>query len=322
MSPPKYLIVSPCRNEAAFAKRTLDSVCAQSLLPAKWIIVDDGSTDTTPGILADYASRYPFIEVIRRKDRGKRSVGPGVIEAFYSGLEGIDLRGFDFLCKLDLDLDLPESYFATLIDRMQADPRLGTCSGKAYFIGAGGQKVREPIGDDVSVGAAKFYRTNCFVQIGGFVREVMWDGIDCHRTRLMGWRACSWDDPEIRFIHLRPMGSSQKGVWHGRMRHGFGQYFMGSSFLFLCASATFRIFKRPYLVGSIAMIFGFVMAMIRRTPRYPDLQFRRFLRRYQRLCLLHGKAKAREMTEEAEKDSWDPAIDPGQSGLPLIAPGH
>jgi len=106
------------------------------------------------------------------------------------------------------------------------------------------------------------------------------------------------------------------------MRHGYGQYFMGTSAVFMLASATFRIFKRPFLVGSVAMILGFAIALIKRTPRYPDLQFRQFLRRYQRLCLWHGKAKARELTEEATKAAWNPAIEAEQSDLPVIAPGH
>ena len=79
----------------------------------------------------------------------------------------------------------------------------------------------------------KFYRVSCFEAIGGFVREVMWDGIDCHQCRMKGWAACSWDDPELRFVHLRPMGSSQDSIFTGRMRHGYGQYFMGTGFLFI-----------------------------------------------------------------------------------------
>ena len=77
-------------------------------------------------------------------------------------------------------------------------------------------------------GMTKFYRVSCFKAIGGFVREVMWDGIDCHRCRMHGWIACSWDEPDLRFVHLRPMGSSQQSIYTGRMRHGYGQYFMGT----------------------------------------------------------------------------------------------
>src|ERR1700674_663776 len=49
----RYVLISPCRNEAAFMRQTLDSVVGQSLRPAKWVIVDDGSTDETPAILTE-----------------------------------------------------------------------------------------------------------------------------------------------------------------------------------------------------------------------------------------------------------------------------
>src|SRR3978361_1368676 len=87
----RYLLVSPCRDEAKYLRRTLDSVAAQSVPPALWVIVDDGSADETPAILADYARRLPYLRVVQRKDRGGRQVGPGVIEAFYGGLETVNL---------------------------------------------------------------------------------------------------------------------------------------------------------------------------------------------------------------------------------------
>ena len=85
----------------------------------------------------------------------------------------------------------------------------------------------------------KFYRTSCFTEIGGFVRELMWDGIDCHRCRMLGWVAVSWDDPAINFEHLRPMGTSHKNWWTGRVRHGVGQYYMGTGPTYMLASAAF-----------------------------------------------------------------------------------
>ncbi|MBN8501498.1 MAG: glycosyltransferase family 2 protein [Sphingomonadales bacterium] len=274
-------------------RQTLDTVVAQSIRPALWVIVDDGSSDATPQILAEYAARHDWIRVVTRKDRGKRSVGPGVIEAFYAGYETIDPDDFDYLCKLDLDLRLPPRYFEELMLRMEANPRIATCSGKAYIETAQGLE-NERHGDETSIGASKFYRVSQFKALGGFVREVMWDGIDCHRCRMRGWIACSWDDPELRFVHLRPMGSSQQGILVGRMRHGYGQYFMGSGLLWMLASAVYRIPEKPYVVGGAFILWGWLRSRLKGLPRYEEPGFREFLRRYHWRALLVGKRRAIE----------------------------
>ena len=289
----QYLLISPCRNEAQYMRRTLDSVLNQSVLPALWVIVDDGSSDSTPAILREYAEQYPWIRIVTRQDRGERAVGPGVIQAFYAGYETVEPGAFDYLCKLDLDLDLPPGYFEALMERMERNPRIGTCSGKSYVAHGDGLRS-ERHGDETSLGMTKFYRVQCFRDIGGFVHQVMWDGIDCHRCRMLGWVACSWDDPELRFVHLRPMGSSQTSILVGRMRHGYGQYFMGTGFLFMTASAINRMIEKPYVVGGLAMLWGWVRSALRREARYDDPAFRAFLRRYQRRALLMGKHSAIE----------------------------
>lgn len=288
----RYLLVSPCRNEAAHMRRTLDSVAAQSLPPALWVIVDDGSTDATPEILADYAARCPWIRVLTRADRGRRAVGPGVVEAFLAGLEAVDASDYPYLCKLDLDLDLPEGYFAGLIARMEADPRLGSCSGMPYFTNASGRRVSEKCGPEMSVGMTKFYRRECYSQIGGFVRAVMWDAIDCHSARRLGWKARAFDDAELAFEHLRPMGSSENGVLAGRRRHGRGQYYMGSDPLYFVATAVYRMARPPVLLGGLAMLQGYFGAWARGAAQHDDADLRRFIRAYQRRALRVGKARA------------------------------
>jgi glycosyltransferase involved in cell wall biosynthesis len=289
----RYVLISPCRDEAKYLRRTLDSVAAQSVPPALWVVVDDGSTDATPAILEEYAGRLSYLRVVRRTDRGGRQVGPGVIEAFYAGLEMVRLEDFDYLCKLDMDLDLPVRYFELLMQRMESDPRVGTTSGKPWFVHPlSGALVPEVCGDDMSLGASKFYRIACFKEIGGFVRQVMWDGIDCHRARMLGWIAESADLEAIRFLHLRPMGSSQKGIWTGRLRSGFGQYFMGTSPLYYLAVAIYRLPAHPVLIGSVAMVWGYFRSWLNGLPRYDDLEFRRFLRSYQYACLRMGKRAA------------------------------
>src|SRR5689334_3289144 len=287
----RYVLISPCRNEADFMRQTIEGVLAQSLQPTQWIIVDDGSTDATAEILREYAAQHAWIRIVTRPDRGRRSVGPGVIDAFYAGYAAITCSDYNFLCKLDLDLRLPPRYFEILVARMNANPLLATCSGKAY-VEENGRLINERHADDTSLGMTKFYRRECFEQIGGFVREVMWDGIDCHQCRMRGWIACSWDEPELRFLHLRPMGSSQQSIYAGRVRHGYGQYFMGTGFLFTAAGALARLNQKPYVLGSLAILWGWLKAAAQRRPRFEDPKFRRFLRRYHRRVLLIGKRRA------------------------------
>ena len=226
---PRLLIVSPVKDEAEYLERTIASIAAQTVLPTLWLIVDDGSQDAT-GAIADAAARaHPWIRVLHRPPRSTRSVGPGVVEAFYAGLATVDGDDFDFdfLCKLDGDLEVAPDYFARLYALFAADPALGTASGKVY-VPRDGAMVLERTSDQFSIGAAKLYRRACFEQIGGFVPEVMWDGIDCHRCRMLGWRAISVPDPALAITHHRPMGSSHRSIYHGRRRWGRGQFFMGT----------------------------------------------------------------------------------------------
>ncbi|MDE3011502.1 MAG: glycosyltransferase family 2 protein [Pseudomonadota bacterium] len=293
----RLLVVSPCRDEARFLRASAASVLAQSCRPDLWILVDDGSTDETPAILAQLAADHRFIRVVTLANRGGRRVGPGVVHAFMAGLEaaGIDLR-FEYLSKLDVDLILPPRYFEAVLQRMDDDPRLGTCSGKS-LVRRERRLAPEGQGDDMSLGMAKVYRRQCFNDIGGLVPAVMWDGIDCHRARMKGWRAGSFSHPDVDFEHLRPMGASHHGLLTGRFRHGRGQHFMGTGFFYMLASALNWMRRRPLLLGGGAMLAGWIWSAWRGTPRYDDVEFRRFLRHYQRNALLLGKRRAQAQAE-------------------------
>lgn len=277
---PRLLVISPVRNEAAYLQHTIDSMVAQTCRPLVWIIVDDGSTDDTAAIADRAAAGNDWIQVVKRADRGARKVGGGVVDAFYDGLAEIDLGEFDFLCKLDGDLKFRPTYFERLFERFRDDPSLGTASGKSW-IHMGNRMVAERTSDEFSQGQSKLYRVSCFQDIGGFVREVMWDGIDCHRCRMKGWKACSFGDEELRFIHLRPMGSSVKNIFTGRLRWGRGQFFMGTHWLYILAIAGYRMLERPWCVGGMLILIGYLSAALRRLPRYEDLEFRRHLRTWQ-----------------------------------------
>ncbi len=298
------LIITPCRNEVSFVGETIRSVAEQTLQPTCWIIVDDGSTDASREQIQKVGGHLDYLELLQRERAGGRVLGSAVIDTFYFGLDQVDLSQFSYICKLDADISLPPAYFQTLVERMEADPRLGTCSGKAYYRTSAGYRVSEKVGDEMSLGAVKFYRRQCFEQIGGFVPKVMWDGIDCHRCRMLGWRACSWPDSALQIQHMRAMGSSDRGFLRGRQRHGEGQYFMGTGLFYMLMSVLYRITWPPVLWGSFATFRGYLSALVRQKKRYPDVEFRRFVRRYQRRCLFQGKNLATIRLDESQGRIW------------------
>ena len=290
----RYVLVSPCKDEGKYIERTLESVKKQTIQPVQWVIVDDGSTDNSVELIKKYQKDMPYIKLVHRTS-GERKVGGGVIMAFNEGLEAVDVD-YDFICKFDVDLDLPERYYETLIRRMDADPRMGTCSGKAYYVHPKtGNLTSEMCGDEASVGMTKFYRKECFEEIGGFVLDVGWDGFDCHSARWHGWRAASWDEPDLNFIHLRPMGSSHKNIYKGRIRHGKGQYLLGAHPLFFLASSALRSVKqRPYIIGTFYSMYGYFQAWISGEKRFGDKDITKFIQTYQLRALTKGKREAAE----------------------------
>jgi biofilm PGA synthesis N-glycosyltransferase PgaC len=174
---------------------------------------------------------------------------------------------------------------------MTENPRIGTASGKPYMR-VNGTLVSERRGDEMSVGMTKFYRVTCFQAIGGFVREVMWDAIDCHKARQLGWTAISWDEPDLNFEHLRPMGSSQAGIHTGRRRHGFGQYYMGSYFPVFPGHLHLPHARAALCHRRAVDALGLSKAWAKREDQHGDAELRRFIRAYQRRALMVGRTRA------------------------------
>src|SRR5262245_19548522 len=101
----RYVVVTPVRDEEKFLGRTIASMRAQTLPAHAWVIVDDGSKDRTGEIAEAAAREVPWIQVVRRSDRGFRAAGGGVVDAFYAGFERLVGMDWDFVVKLDGDLD-------------------------------------------------------------------------------------------------------------------------------------------------------------------------------------------------------------------------
>lgn len=274
------VIISPVRDESALITKTLDAMVAQTVWPVEWLFVDDGSKDNTADLVRSYAEKYSFIRLVTITDRGFRKLGGGVVAAFKFGLTQIQSPEYEFIAKLDGDMSFGPRYLELMFEAFNDDPKLAAVSGKV-FRPEGDGFVEEWTIDEHVAGQFKLYRWNAFCEIGGFVEEVLWDGIDVHTARMKGWKTLSFHNPDARLIHHRLMGSSDKNVLRGRLRWGRGIYFMGYHPLYALASGVFRMREKPLFIGGFLIVFGYFKAMIQRIPRYENPEFRIYLQNWQ-----------------------------------------
>ena len=69
---PSYVLITPARNEEKFIEKTIESVIRQTVLPLKWVIVNDGSMDATGSIVGRYLAKYAWIELVNLPVRKNR----------------------------------------------------------------------------------------------------------------------------------------------------------------------------------------------------------------------------------------------------------
>jgi glycosyltransferase involved in cell wall biosynthesis len=288
------VIIAPVRDEADLIRLTLESMVAQTVRPVEWIIVDDGSKDNTAEIVHEYAQKYPFIRLVQRPDRGFRKVGGGVVAAFKFGITQILHQDYQYIAKLDGDMSFGPRYLEKMFAEFERDPKLAAISGKVFRTEQQ-KRVEEIIIDEHVAGQFKLYRRTAFEEIGGFVEEVLWDGIDVHTARMKGWNTKSFYDEDAVLMHHRLMGSSDKNVYRGRLRWGRGIWFMGYHPLYALASGVFRMREKPFVIGGILIIAGYLGAALRGAPRYENPEFRRHLHQWQlaqiKNLLFKSKAK-------------------------------
>lgn len=278
----RYVVITPVRDEEHHIEATISSVSRQTIRPAEWVIVDDGSTDGTCGILDRYAAQLPWVHVIHRPNRGCRKSGAGVVEAFYDGYNDLGYDDWEFIVKLDGDLSFCPDYFEKCFEHFRRESQLGIGGGEIYHDLAGILRLEANPRFHVR-GATKIYRRECWEAIGGLCQVPGWDTIDEVKANMLGWKSCSFAD--IRLVHHRVTGLAD-GLLKDRVKHGLACYVAGYHPLFVAASCLLRLTQKPYVLGSAAICWGFVKGHIAGVPRVEDARLVDYLRSQQlrRLC--------------------------------------
>jgi len=272
-----YVLITPCRNEARFIEETLKSVVAQTLLPMRWVIVNDGSTDSTGDIVAKYAAQHSWIDLVNRPVRKDRNFAAKVY-AFNEGLQRVQGLKVELIGNLDGDISFGSDHFEFLIRKFKENPALGV-AGTAYTQDGGWDSTRDSFEGESSVhGACQLFRYQCFLDIGGYCANRLGgiDWIAVTTARMRGWETRNY--PDIRYHHPRTMGTAEKGPLGAAFDYGKKDYFLGGSPVWQLCRVAYRMTKKPFVLGGLALLLGYCMAAAQRLDRPVSRELVRFHR--------------------------------------------
>jgi poly-beta-1,6-N-acetyl-D-glucosamine synthase len=278
--PMPYVLITPARNEETFIEKTIQTVIQQTVLPAKWVIVNDGSTDATSSIVRRYLADHPWIELVDLPVRRERNFAAKVF-AFNAGQERVQNLEYEVIGNLDGDVSLEKDQFEFLQNEFRKDPRLGVAGTIFREEGGYSSETDSFEGQNHVSGQCQLFRRQCFEEIGGY-RPNKAGGIDwmaVTTARMMGWKTRSFR--ERSFFHHRTLGTAERGRLASSFSYGEKDYYLGGHPVWEMFRVAYRMTKRPYLVDGIALGAGYIWALLRRVKRPVSDELMRFHRKEQ-----------------------------------------
>lgn len=260
-----YVLITPAQNEEAFVEKTIQSVISQTILPSKWVIISDGSTDRTDEIVKSYANRIDWIEFIRMPSHQDRNFAAKV-QAFNAGYEKVKNLQFDIIGNIDADISFDSEFFAYLLDKFEKIPELGV-AGTDYIEGGFHSFKDSYINVHHVNGGCQLFRRKCFEDIGGYV-PIKGGGIDwvaVTTARMKGWKTRSFADKT--YTHHGTMGRTYGNILSNRFHYGKKDYLCGGHPIWQIFRGLFQMTKKPYLIGGLLLMLGYFWTWISREKR-------------------------------------------------------
>jgi biofilm PGA synthesis N-glycosyltransferase PgaC len=269
-----YAVVTPARDEAENLRRVGACLAAQSVPPAVWQIVENGSSDGTPALAAELATEHEWVRVLSLPGSNAANRGAPVVQALHAGIAALE-DAPEILVNLDADISMEPDHFERLLAKFEGDPKLGIASGTLFEVSRGAWRQRHLTGTTV-VGGCRAYRWECLQAILPLEERVGWDGIDEFSANARGWTTRSFSD--IEFRHHRREGARDGGTWQARRNQGEAAWFAGYRPWYLTLRALWHMLREPAALG---MVVGYAASALRREPRNADPLAREYLRRQQ-----------------------------------------
>ena len=275
----KYILVTPAKNEGKHLPKVAEAVIDQVVLPTLWVIVDDGSTDETPEIIEDLEHQFNWIRSIKLPPH------PRDITFHYSYVckNGFDhafdlceVNGiqYDLIGLLDADTVLEKTYFKKLSLEFNKNTLLGIASGHITDIPDGEVcwadiKKDEP-DRPLPRGSGRFWRKECFFEVGGYPIEPAPDSISNVKATLRKWEIRQFG--YIKAIQLRNT-SSAEGLWNGYLINGSIAYYLNKHPLLVLLNSFSYFTQKPYYIG-FAYLCGYLWDWFKRSPKINDSEIR------------------------------------------------
>ena len=276
-----YVIITTARNEEAYIEKTIQSVIAQTVLPKKWVIVSDGSTDRTDEIVKQYETNHDFIQLLRKESDMDRNFGSKVY-AIRAGVEQLNANAieYDFIGNLDADVSLEPDYYERTLAKFDENCKLGIAGGIVIVHDSYKGKIyKQRFYNTGSVsGAIQTFRRQCFEDIGGYT-PLKTGGVDTVAevtARMHGWQTRTF--LEIVVLHHRQAGTEGSNILAAMFRQGYRDAMFGNHPIYHMANCAYRMFERPYCVGGILRMCGYVWASLKREKRDVSDDFVKYIR--------------------------------------------
>jgi len=275
--PLPYLLITPARNEEAFIEKTIGSVISQTVLPQRWVIVNDGSTDGTGQIARRYAALHDWIEVVDMPEHRDRSFAAKV-HCFNAGYANVKALDHEVVGNLDADISFERDHLEFLLQRFAEDSKLGV-AGTIFKEEGYSSETDSFEGESHVSGQCQLFRRQCFEDIGGYVPHKAGgiDWIAVTTARMRGWKTRSFR--EKSFFHYRHLGTAERSKLASSFSYGEKDYYLGNHPVWELFRVAYRMSKRPYLVDGLALGLGYASAGVRRIDRAVSDELMRFHRR-------------------------------------------
>jgi glycosyltransferase involved in cell wall biosynthesis len=132
-STPDISVLMPVYNNADYLREAVQSILDQTYSNFEFLIIDDGSKDASPEILADFAKADDRVKVITQENQG-------YAQALNNA---VDLARASLLARMDADDIAYPDRFAIQVAYLEEHPECVACGGRTLFIDNEGRPIRE-----------------------------------------------------------------------------------------------------------------------------------------------------------------------------------